>query len=307
MNIEEFDRRVKEVVSSPRLITRIIRDFVRATGGSKGFIESMGWFIRIKRGFNKLVVVGDLHGDYVTLKKIVEREGILLCERESVVAVFLGDYIDRGYMQVETITAIYMLKTMYPGNIVVLRGNHEPPPTLIPYPHDFTDTLWRIYGSQYLSLYRVFLSSFQKIPMMALLEGEALFLHGGPTRRVLNSRSFDEAFVLQAPQPDDVVVEDILWSDPAPEYDGIAPSYRGAGILYGRKAIDKTLELANVKTIIRAHEPVPLGFRSSYDGRVLTVFSSRVYGLYSIAYMAISSDGIDLDNITSYVRYIRCA
>ena len=92
--------------------------------------------LRVKGGCvelpkERVVVVGDIHGDLESLKALLERvyplDGYLL---------FLGDYGDRGEYPVEVYYLILRLKEELPDRVVVMRGNHEGPRDLPFYPWD---------------------------------------------------------------------------------------------------------------------------------------------------------------------------
>ena len=223
------------------------------------------------------IVVGDLHGDFDSLLKAVS-EAEKSRYPESTRMVFLGDYVDRGEKQVETLTGVLWLLKNYPESTIVLRGNHEPPPELHPYPHDFPFQLEMVYGRTTGSrLYRRFYSIFQLLPLVALGDwGRAIFVHGGlPTRKYGredigireylggNSREWTEEYT------------ELLWNDPV-EGDVVAiPSPRGAGYLWGRKVTMWLKEKYSVELVIRSHEPCHEGFRTNHEDTIVTVFSRK--------------------------------
>ncbi len=307
MDIASFIKTVKNVSSDLGKLVELQNDLVKSFNTSYKCIRRK-YYNGLEIIFNnQLIVLGDLHGDFETLVDIIKRENVFKkLENDEAILLFLGDYVDRGLFQVETITAVSMLKTTYPDKVVMLRGNHEPPPTLIPRPHDFPEQLISLYRSKWRVAYRLFMRIFQKIPVIAIVPRQILFLHGGPPACLKDSKSLEEAFSLNTPLLDDEVLEDILWSDPVDYNIYYRDSYRGVGRLYGYRLTAKTLKLANVKYIIRAHEYVDGGYKFNHNGRVITVFTSKapVYGIERVAYMVIGRDSLESGDIEKCFRNI---
>lgn len=73
------------------------------------------------------IFVGDTHGDLISTKQIIEQSDFLgkMARGEDAQLVFLGDYADRGKNDVGNVAYILKLKTMFPNNVTLMRGNHE--------------------------------------------------------------------------------------------------------------------------------------------------------------------------------------
>ncbi len=249
-----------------------------------------------------LTVVGDIHGDLNTLKKILGDPDVKE-SLENGLAVFLGDYIDRGPRQVEVI--VELLSRLTSGqHIILLRGNHEPPEGLKPIPHDFPYVLVEAYGERGRELYKLFLRLFEALPYAAIVKGFALFLHGGPPTWIVEDKY---SSLLDALRPRDKpyleVLEQILWNDPHDSVEVEAPSPRGAGKLWGWKVTEAVIGKGKVKYIIRGHEPADLGYKFNHGGKVLTIFS-RIGPPYFNVYAAYLVYRGDCEDITECVKRI---
>jgi hypothetical protein len=227
-----------------------------------------------------IIVIGDIHGDLLSLKSLLKKADVREKIRSGWKAVFLGDYADRGPDPLEVYNVLFDLKLSFPENVFLLRGNHEGMDVVPFYPHDLPWHLRTLHPDRWEEIYQSLLEIHKLMPAAAIIDSWLILLHGGLspqiTRRSLSSPTRDE-------------MEAILWSDPVEETDGTAPSTRGAGMRFGQAVSREVLEGLSVKHLIRSHSPVQRGYRFNHGGRVLTVFSAKyVYGLEKGAYLTLS-------------------
>ncbi|WP_307741929.1 metallophosphoesterase [uncultured Mobiluncus sp.] len=73
--------------------------------------------------------MSDIHGHLDALedalKRIPDLEATLTGDPETHRLIFLGDYVDQGPHSRKVLQRIYDLQTTYPGNVVVIKGNHD--------------------------------------------------------------------------------------------------------------------------------------------------------------------------------------
>jgi protein phosphatase len=215
------------------------------------------------------VIIGDIHGDLITLLRIFDNLGY----PPSRSYLFLGDYVDRGTNSCEVILLLYALKYLYPDNIILLRGNHEFAPMTEVYGFQ-SEAVSKLSDVFYLTVTQ----TFDHLPLAAVLNNRALCVHGGLSPGVSSLSELRKLTKLnQWMTRLTDSASDLLWGDPSDEIAGFAPSARGCGFRYGAKATAEFLQNSGLEFVIRAHELCLNGFQWHFDQSVLTLFSTCDY------------------------------
>ena len=214
-----------------------------------------------------VTICGDIHGQFWDLKELFKIGG----ELPENNYLFMGDYVDRGYYSVETVTLLVMCKVRYPQRITILRGNHES--KQITQVYGFYDECLRKYGNA--NVWQYFTSLFDFLPLTAVVENSIFCLHGGlsPSIDTLEQIKQLDRFM---EVPHEGPICDLLWSDPDDRCGwGISP--RGAGYSFGQDISEQFNHSNDLKLIARAHQLVMNGYNWSHDRNIITVFSAPNY------------------------------
>lgn len=240
-------------------------------------------------------VFGDVHGQYIDLMTFFYKWGEPKegpnGDIDCVDYLFLGDYVDRGTMSLETICLLMALKIKYPQSMHLLRGNHED--RIINTNFGFADECQIRLEEDPLEEDSVFNNInlfFEFLPLAAVIEDQIFCLHGGigsSVRKISDIECIPRPLevVHEANTHQQQTVMDILWSDPT-DYDtelGIQPNTQrdsnnyGNIVKFGPDVVKKFLQDNQLNYILRAHECVLDGFERFAGGMLITVFSATDY------------------------------
>lgn len=214
-----------------------------------------------------VTVCGDIHGQLYDLLELFRIGGV--CPDTNY--LFMGDYVDRGYYSVETVSLLVALKVRYRDRIHIIRGNHES--RQITQVYGFYDECLRKYGSP--NVWKYFTVLFDYFPLTALVENKVFCLHGGlsPSIDTLDHvRSLDRFQEV----PHEGPMCDLLWSDPD-DRNGWGVSQRGAGYTFGKDTSEHFNRHCGLTLISRAHQLVMEGFNWCHEKNVVTIFSAPNY------------------------------
>jgi len=246
---------------------------------------------------NRVIVVGDLHGNLADLLYILEKGQYRLPEPSNKY-VFNGDFVDRGDNSVEVIVLLLTLVMAFPGSVFLNRGNHEGRGCSQTY--GFYTELVSKYNNR--DLFDAFVDLFNVLPLCTVVEDEVLIVHGGPPRpdskgeqitldKINHIKRFSDIPCVRRENlsefsRDEIILADLLWSDPHPgtgsekEPLWTFNSLRSNGILFRPGHSNAFCKKNKLSMIIRSHEAVDSGFvkNAKHNGKVVTVFSASNYG-----------------------------
>jgi len=214
-----------------------------------------------------VTICGDIHGQWHDLMELFRIGG----SAPDTNYLFMGDYVDRGYYSVETVSLLVCLKVRYPDRVYILRGNHES--RQITQVYGFYDECVRKYGSA--NVWKLFTDLFDYFPLTAVVDFTIFCLHGGLSPSI---DTLDHVRQLDRVQevPHEGPMCDLLWSDPDDRQGwGISP--RGAGFTFGTDISAAFNQRNGLTTVARAHQLVMEGYNWSHEGQVVTIFSAPNY------------------------------
>lgn len=214
---------------------------------------------------NKILFVGDTHGDLECTKKV--------CEMSKSVdrVVFLGDYIDRGD-SLGNLDFLLEWKLKQPEKVILLRGNHEAfrhfhdldnpnERYLEDLGYEFPRRLSIVFGKSGQELHKEYLKLFDTFPLMARVD-EVFAVHGGPPR------IYDLEAIRKIDKNDTKNVYRVVWTD-------ISDKEARESVVSPTE-LDKFLKAVGCKLLIRSHQPG--ADDRPYGGQCLTIYTARHMG-----------------------------
>ncbi|CAF1572287.1 unnamed protein product [Adineta ricciae] len=214
-----------------------------------------------------LKICGDTHGQFSDLLRLFDANGY----PPDANYLFLGDYVDRGKMSIETIVMLLCYKIKYAENFFLLRGNHEC--AAINRIYGFYDEVKRRYN---VKLWKAFTDCFNCLPIAAIIDEKIFCCHGGLSPDL---HSFEQIRRIARPTdiPDTGLLCDLLWSDPDKETSEWGENDRGVSYTFGAEVVTRFLTRHDLDLICRGHQVVEDGYEFFAKRQLVTIFSAPNY------------------------------
>lgn len=273
MDISSIVKETLQVQSSSLIETvDLANSLLLRESGEKGNLTITNHLVEIKP-LGEALVVGDLHGDIDSLMLILQTSDFLekMQENHDAALIFLGDYGDRGNKSAEIYYLILRLKLAFPDQVVLLRGNHEAPKSLLGEPHDLPHQLQNRFGNDWILVYEKLQALWANLYNAVFVKDRYLMVHGGISSQICNLQDIAQA----QEGHNEAVLEDLLWSDPTEDEVAVECWPRGAGKLFGESVTTQVLTRLKAKILIRGHESSDSGYKINHNGKVLTLFSRK--------------------------------
>ncbi|XP_050548222.1 uncharacterized protein LOC126909845 [Daktulosphaira vitifoliae] len=194
-------------------------------------------------------VVGDIHGQFSDLLRVFELAGF----PPDTNFLFLGDFVDRGPQSLQVITLLFALKTRYPENVYLLRGNHES--LSVNHRYGFYGECKLRYGNHRgHRIWKAFNRAFDCLPIAAVIDNNIFCIHGGLSPRL---RRIDQIDKIKRPTrvPKSGIMCDFLWADPCPDIQGWRKNeHRNVSYEFGPDCVIDFLNKFGFRLVVRAHQ-----------------------------------------------------
>ena len=231
----------------------------------------------------ELIVLGDLHGCYSCLKAALMQTDFLAKVQAhaddpkntpDTRLVLLGDYIDRGRFSFDGVlrTAMRLFVTV-PDAVYFLRGNHEyyiEHQGRILAPVRPAEGMMGLQGLANDAFFAEYMRLFEALPT-SLSFDRFFFVHAGIPRTAALAEKWKDLSSLNDPD----LRFQMMWSDPSDTE--VVPDELQANAArfgYGSQQFRNFLARIGAGVLVRGHERIVEGFRTSYDETLYTLFSA---------------------------------
>ncbi len=231
----------------------------------------------------ELVVLGDLHGCYSCLKAALMQTDFLAKVQAhaddpehtpDVRLVLLGDYIDRGRFSYDGVLRMAMrLFVAAPHAVYFLRGNHEyylGHEGRILAPVRPAEGMMGLKGLANDAYFREYMQLFETLPT-SLSFDRFFFVHAGIPRAAALAEKWKDLSSLNDPD----LRFQMMWSDPS-DTEVVPDELQAAAARfgYGSQQFRQFLARIGASVLVRGHERIVDGFRSTFDDTLFTLFSA---------------------------------